>query len=145
MAQAAAVQRSATAGDTRALELPNAISSVPTARHAVAHDLHSAGLAATLVDSVLVVVTELVSNALQHARPVRLTESHEGVLLRWTVVNRHVLIDVTDGGGTGQPQLQHATPAAPQGRGLAMVEALASHWSVRTDNGRVTVQAVVGP
>ncbi|NDL58076.1 ATP-binding protein [Phytoactinopolyspora mesophila] len=145
MARTAAVRQPVTAEDARALEVANAISSVPAARHAVADDLRVAGIPQTVLDSVLVVVTELVSNALRHATPIKFSDSREGVLLRWNVTNRHVLIDVTDGGGDERPELKHAPPVELEGRGLAMVNALARDWSVRSENGRVTVQAVVGP
>jgi serine/threonine-protein kinase RsbW len=131
--------------DARVLELANKASSVPEARHTVADDLRDAGVPQGVVDNVLVVVTELVSNAVRHAKPLRFSDSRRGFRLRWIVVDQHVLVDVTDGGGTEQPQVQHPSTVDPEGRGLAIVDALARDWSVRSANGEVTVQAVVGP
>jgi serine/threonine-protein kinase RsbW len=145
MPQAAAMRGPITAEDARVLELTSAVSSVPAARHAVAEDLRLSGIPQSVLDSVLVVVTELVSNAVLHATPIKFADSGEGVLLRWNVTNRHVLIDVTDGGGVERPELKHAPSAESEGRGLAMVNALARDWSVRSENSQVTVQAVVGP
>lgn len=145
MAQAATAKRPAPTDGARSLQLASAISSVPTARHTVADDLRESGIPTAVLDNVLVVVTELVSNAVLHARPLRFGDSDEGVQLRWTVTDRHVLVDVTDGGGNDRPKLREAPSAEPEGRGLAIVEALARDWSVRRENGRVTVQAVIGP
>lgn len=133
------------AGGARALQLVSELSSVPAARHVVADDLRASGVPRTVLDNVLLVVTELLSNSILHAKPVPLTEVPEGVLLRWTVVGSHVLVDVTDGGGPDQPQLKHVPTVEPDGRGLAIVDALAREWQVHTDDGQVTVLAVVGP
>lgn len=138
-------ERAATAVGGRTVELVNAISSVPTARHLVKDDLRAAGIPPALLDNALAVVTELVSNAISHAKPLQLSGSAQGVILRWTILERHVTVDVTDGGGPNHPQLRRPPSAEPDGRGLAIVDALAQGWSVRSENGRVTVHAVVGP
>ncbi|NED95324.1 ATP-binding protein [Phytoactinopolyspora alkaliphila] len=131
--------------DARILELPSKVSSVPEARHTVSDDLRNSGVPQAVVDNVLMVVTELVTNAVRHAEPLRFSDTRRGVRLRWIVIDHHVLIDVTDGGGPDQPRLRRAATADPEGRGLAIVDALARDWSVRSTNGEVTVQAVVGP
>ncbi|NED98810.1 ATP-binding protein [Phytoactinopolyspora halotolerans] len=145
MPQTATAYRSAEPTQARALELGNVVSSVPKARHAVAADLHSVGVPQSVLDNVLLVVTELVSNAILHAKPIQLSEAEVGVILRWTVSDRHVLIDVTDGGSADTPRVKRPESAEPEGRGLAIVEAVARNWSVRSADDRVTVQAVVGP
>ncbi|AYY11447.1 ATP-binding protein [Actinobacteria bacterium YIM 96077] len=142
---AATAPRPAGTRDVRFLELVNTVSSVPMARHIVADDLRATGIPESVLESVIAVVTELVSNAVLHARPVSLTDAGEGVVLRWAVTNRHVLVNVTDGGGPEEPTLKASPIEEPEGRGLAIVDALARDWSVRSEDDQVTVQAVVGP
>lgn len=144
MAQAVTVKRPVTADDARAVELASVISSVPAARHTVAEDLRAARIPQAVLENVLLIVTELVSNAILHARPLQLADSREGILLRWTITNRHVLVDVTDGGGGDRPELRQTPSVEAEGRGLAIVNALARDWSVRVEDGQVTVQAAVG-
>ncbi|WP_165368250.1 ATP-binding protein [Phytoactinopolyspora endophytica] len=145
MPQAATANRSAERAAARALELSNVVSNVPTARHAVADDLRKVGVPKAVLENVLLVVTELVSNAILHAKPIELSDSGVGVILRWTVSDRHVLIDVTDGGSADTPRVKRPEYAEPEGRGLAIVDAVARNWAVRSAEDRVTVQAVVGP
>jgi anti-sigma regulatory factor (Ser/Thr protein kinase) len=68
-------------------------------------------------------VSEIVTNAVRHGRSIcilDLTASSEGI---------HVA--VTDD-GAGRPEVQHPSPDDVSGRGLAIVEALASGWGVET-------------
>ena len=75
------------------------------------------------LQTVALLVTELVTNAILHARtPLQLTlESRPG----------HVRICVEDGSNE-QPTPRHYASDAVTGRGLALVEQLASSWGVET-------------
>ncbi|WP_165358472.1 ATP-binding protein [Haloactinopolyspora alba] len=128
-----------------AIELTSTVGSVPRARHHIAESLHGAGLTPVVVENALIVVTELVTNAVLHARPLNGGTAPGGVSLRWTVVGETVMIDVTDGGGAEHPRLQQPATAEDAGRGLAIVDAVALEWGVRTEPAAVTVHAVVGP
>ncbi|HEY9410097.1 MAG TPA: ATP-binding protein [Jiangellaceae bacterium] len=130
---------------TRTVELAGSVSSVPEARHIVRDDLVRRRVPPTVIDNALIVVTELVSNAILHAEPLSMAGSSAGVVLRWSVADHHVFVDVTDGGGDDLPQQKLAAPVETAGRGLAIVDAVASHWTVQVDAGQVTVHAVVGP
>ena len=135
-------QATSTRGE-RTAELASAPSSVTTARHLVRDDLRRRGLPSRVIEDALVVVTELVGNAVRHARPLRSDNSSGVVVLRWDATESQVRIDVTDGGGSKQPHVEPASLADTGGRGLAIVSAVASDWGVSSDSDRVTVFAVV--
>jgi anti-sigma regulatory factor (Ser/Thr protein kinase) len=81
------------------------------------------------IDTIALLVTELVTNAILHARtPMLLTlEPRSG----------HVRICVEDESNE-QPELQHYASDAVTGRGLALVEQLASSWGVdSTPTGKI--------
>src|SRR5690625_2466911 len=123
--------------------LPADLSSVPAARSLIRTDLVARGVWDEVVDNTLLVVTELVSNAVTHAGPV--VHGHEhGIMMVWTVENGLVLVDVVDGGGRSVPERTSAAPLDAGGRGLSIVDAIAQDWSVSAESGQVTVRAVVG-
>ena len=122
--------------------LPHEAMAVPQARRAVVADL-STPLAdpavAAVVDAVAVVVSELLGNAVRHAAPL----GEGDLILRWSVGVGAVRIEVVDGGG-GALAPRDATASATTGRGLRIVEALASEWGSETDDtGRRTVWASI--
>ncbi len=98
---------------------PNAATSVAEARHFVSDLL--AGSSAQLRQRVELMVSELATNAVKHAR--------SG--FRLTVEQRRggVRIVVTDE-GAGTPRRRTPSSLEPTGRGLAIVEALADDWGV---------------
>jgi anti-sigma regulatory factor (Ser/Thr protein kinase) len=90
-------------------------------------------LGGEVLDDITLIVSELVSNAVRHGRP--------EIALRMTVEPLSVDVSVLDH-GTALPPAQ-ATPApdptAASGRGLAIVESLASDWGVHpleTESGK---------
>ena len=119
--------------------LPHQAVAVPSARRAVVEDLSTDPSALAVIDAVAVVVSELLGNAVRHAEPL----GEGDVLLRWWLEDGAVRIEVVDGGG-GAIAPRDATTTATSGRGLRIVEALASDWGSRTDDvGRRTVWASV--
>lgn len=105
---------------------------IATARRFVAHHSDAWGYDA-IMDEALVVVSELVTNAIMHARSacdLRLRDAEE--------VLRIEVIDC----GRGSPELQRPHAHAEHGRGLLLVSAMCEAWGVDTLNdGRKMVWA----
>lgn len=78
------------------------------------------------LDEVLLVVNELVVNALHHTRSGE-DGGRFGVGLHHDVAG--VTVCVTDEGGDGEPRLSEPSDLDESGRGLLTVDALAAHWS----------------
>ncbi|MET7477314.1 ATP-binding protein [Streptomyces sp. NPDC005648] len=80
-------------------------------------------------DDALSIVSELVSNALVHARPHDADQGSDAeVLLKLTLRGPHLLCAVTDSGSTLPICPQTPAPLSEHGRGLRIVDALAEHW-----------------
>ncbi|MGH8825759.1 MAG: ATP-binding protein [Jiangellaceae bacterium] len=133
-------------GDTYTADFPSLPSSVPAARHLVRDDLVQRGLPTRVVEDCLLVVSELVANAVRHARPrssvARLNGAGE-IRLRWTSSAARVWIAVTDGGGRDRPHIAATSLADIRGRGLAIVDSVAAEWGVTNSGPDVTVYAVL--
>ncbi len=84
-------------------------------------------------------VSELVGNAVRHARPLADGTMH----VAWTHSPQGVDIAVSDGGARTPPERRDPTLSDLAGRGLAIVETLASRWWVETSRSRTTVHALV--
>jgi anti-sigma regulatory factor (Ser/Thr protein kinase) len=102
------------------------------ARHRIAGELAGAISSELLADAVAV-VAELVGNAIRHAQPL----PGDVIRVAWRVragVSRQLLeVRVTDGGAPHEPRQRDAGPDAIDGRGLAIVAALADRWGVERD------------
>ena len=98
----------------------NTSTSIRHARRFVADAI--ADRAPALCDSVVLMVSELATNSVRHAD----TEFRVAV----AVTRRLIRVEVTDA-GSGVPTRRSATASDLSGRGLAIVEKLASDWGVR--------------
>jgi anti-sigma regulatory factor (Ser/Thr protein kinase) len=119
--------------------LPHAPSSVSVARKRLSSELVASGVYESVVDDATVIVSELISNALRHARPlpsgqVRVCWARRGDLLE---------LEVSDGGASTEPRRGPGTLSSLGGRGLGIVEALAEGWGVRHEDGATTVWAIL--
>ncbi len=119
--------------------LPWAPSSVATARWHLAADLRKAGLVGATIGDAALVLSELLSNAIRHARPL------PGALVQvsWALGDESLTVSVRDGGGPTLPHAGHPSLSDLRGRGLAIVERLCSQWGVCTSTGGVTVWAIL--
>ena len=86
------------------------------------------------LDVASLLVTELVSNAVVHART--------DMLLVVDVVPGRIELRVQDG-SPDDPERRELDPDAPSGRGLAIVEELATTWGVDRDRGQKVVWASI--
>lgn len=119
--------------------LPSAPASVAVARRRLAADLTDAGIYAGAVADAVLVVSELLSNAIRHARPL----PGANVQVAWAVDDEAVELAVSDGGAPTRPRQTQPTVSSLGGRGLDIVEYLARTWGVRTDDAGLTVWAIL--
>lgn len=119
--------------------LPYAGPSVGEARSRFAADLAGRGVPPAAVDDAVLVLSELLGNALRHAKPL----PPDWVRLSWGVDPGGVQIQVADGGGPGLPVAQPLSATSVGGRGLAIVSALCTAWGVRPGSDGNTVWAIV--
>lgn len=121
------------------VHLPCAPASVGFARRALSDDLRAAGVFDGAVGDAVLVISELVSNAILHAYPL----PGERLKVAWVVDDGWVEVAVSDGGSATMPQAGHPTTASIGGRGLAIVAHISQTWGVRTDDVGLTVWAIL--
>lgn len=131
-------------GRARAVRVQHGPAAVPVARRTFVDDVSrrlDGDAADDIVSEAEVVVSELLGNAVRHARAL-----DDGVvLMRWQVRGEVVDVEVTDGGGPATVTPARPSPFAASGRGLRIVRSLAHEWGVdEDDTGRRTVWAALG-
>ena len=119
------------------VSIPHARGSVSAARHALADELDANGVGTPMRDEAVLVLSELVSNAIKHAAPLPSGES----AVRWEVRDDLLHIEITDGGAGTRPRASVASPSALGGRGLDIVRTVSVDWGVTEGDGSVTVWA----
>jgi anti-sigma regulatory factor (Ser/Thr protein kinase) len=119
--------------------LPHASTSVRSARRRIADDLSRRGVPRTVVEDCMLVVSEILSNALKHARPLR--TGH--IEVAWDVQGDAVNIQVADGGGPTKPRVHAPSLSALGGRGLSIVSTIAAAWGVREHEDGTVVWATL--
>jgi anti-sigma regulatory factor (Ser/Thr protein kinase) len=119
--------------------LPCAPASVAVARRRLSAELVAAGIFDGAVRDTILVVSELLSNAIRHARPL----PGASVQLAWALDNGVIEVAVSDGGAATTPLPTHASLSSLGGRGLDIVDYLARTWGTRTDDAGLTVWAVL--
>ncbi|MEV6838465.1 ATP-binding protein [Streptomyces sp. NPDC051133] len=117
-------------GSAAAFDLPALPAAVGTARRIVADLLTAWGVPEYCRDDVVLVASELVTNALVHA-------AGERVVCRLHDLTDRIRIEVEDqDGGRGLPAVRRPGPEDPHGRGLFLVDALSLDWGVTPVPGR---------
>jgi len=126
-------------GASSRVSLPHAPSSVGIARHRLGADLRAHGIPESLVTDAILVLSELMSNAVRHADPLPGAQ----VRVAWTLSGGTLEIAVSDGGGRGSPHTEVPSVTSASGRGLGIVGHLSSHWGVRANGLGSTVWATM--
>ncbi|MCX4865800.1 ATP-binding protein [Streptomyces sp. NBC_00257] len=129
------------------MAVPHGPAGVGQARHRMREQLRSHGVSDSVVDDAVLILSELLSNACRHGRPLgRHTDVGDGdVRAAWRVDRTGGLtVEVTDGGGPTRPIPATPSVTARGGRGLNIISALADEWGVRdSSSGEVTVWVLV--
>jgi anti-sigma regulatory factor (Ser/Thr protein kinase) len=122
------------------LRVPWSMSSEVDVRRAVVLELHALEVDTTIVDEAEIVLSELVANAVRHAKPLP-----DGTIrVSWTVRAGVVEVEVADGGGPTTPRPAPRALLSVTGRGLRIVRGLAHEWGVLEDRGGRTVWVSLG-
>ncbi len=119
--------------------VPHERTGVRLARHAFADQVSAAGVEDDARDDAMLVLSELVSNAVKHAAPLPSGE----ITVRWSVDDEVLHLEITDGGASTRPRAGVAALSALGGRGLDIVRSVSRHWGVTESEGSVTVWAEV--
>ncbi len=119
--------------------VPHERTGVRLARHAFADQITALGVEGEARDDAMLVLSELVSNAVKHAAPLPSGE----ITVRWQVDDEVMHIEITDGGASTRPRAGVAALSALGGRGLDIVRSVSRHWGVTEGEGSVTVWAEV--
>lgn len=127
-------------GRVRTIRVAWDLASVPQCRRVVVEDLTARQVAPVIIDEAEVVVSELLTNAIRHARSL----PDGSVRVHWKVKGDQVEVEVTDGGGPTTPQPMPRATWVLQGRGLRIVRSLAHEWGVHEDATSCTVWAALG-
>ena len=106
--------------------LAHGAASVGVARRRLREALEREGVGESVVYDATLVLSELVSNAVQHGRPDR-----DGRLeVCWTLEHDRLVLEVTDHGSTSMPAARPQDLDADRGRGLVIVEEVCDSWRV---------------
>jgi anti-sigma regulatory factor (Ser/Thr protein kinase) len=110
-----------------AVDLPVEPTSAAVARHIVAELLGAWGLR-RFVDDLQLIASELVTNVFLH------TPKADSVELELLGFDDRVRVSVADG-STIKPVIKELDPSTPTGRGLRLVQELASRWGYEEHQG----------
>lgn len=119
--------------------LPFVPTSARLARMHVAVVLRQFLVTQEIVDDAQMVVSELVGNALRHARPLPPGTINVGL----DVADVSVRVFVVDGGSATLPTLLSPPPLSLGGRGLSIVRTLTRQWGVQETRKGNTVFGVL--
>ncbi len=132
------------------MAVPHGPAGVGEARHRMREDLRAGGVPDTVIDDAVLILSELLSNAYRHGRPLSRENGDRGLgtdgafRAAWRVDARgRLTVEVTDGGGPTRPFPATPSVTARGGRGLNIINALSQDWGVRDACGEVTVWAAL--
>jgi anti-sigma regulatory factor (Ser/Thr protein kinase) len=126
------------------MALPYGPAGVGDARRRLRKELRDCGTPETVVEDAVLILSELLSNAYRHGRPIDDGTDEPGIRAGWHIDEDGLLtLEVTDGGGPTRPAPATPSLTAHGGRGLGIVETLSLQWGVSERPGEVTVWAVL--
>ncbi|KUO08861.1 ATP-binding protein [Streptomyces sp. DSM 15324] len=128
------------------MAVPHGPAGVGKARHRMRDQLRRGGVSEAVIDDAVLILSELLSNACKHGRPLGEAFAGDGdVRAAWRVdTGGRLMVEVTDGGGPTRPSPATPSVTAHGGRGLNIITALSDDWGVRDNaRGEVTVWVLV--
>ncbi|MCT9090450.1 ATP-binding protein [Streptomyces sp. ASQP_92] len=128
------------------MAVPHGPAGVGKARHRMREQLLGSGVSEPVVDDAVLILSELLSNACRHGRPLGRSDIGDGdIRAAWRVDKAgRLTVEVTDGGGPTRPVPATPSVTARGGRGLNIISALAQDWGVRDSaSGEVTVWVIL--
>ncbi|WP_425474041.1 ATP-binding protein [Streptomyces qinzhouensis] len=128
------------------MAVPHGPAGVGEARHRMREQLRMSKVPESVVDDAMLILSELLSNACRHGRPLGHADRGDGnIRAAWRVDRAgRLTVAVTDGGGPTRPVPSTPSVTARGGRGLQIITALSQEWGVRDHPaGEVTVWALI--
>lgn len=113
---------------------------VSRTRRAMVEDLRARDVPEPWVRDAEIVLSELLTNAMRHARPL----SDGTVRVRWKISPESVEVEVTDGGSGTVPTPRPQAAWQTAGRGLRVVRTVAHEWGATQDRTGHVVWATLG-
>lgn len=119
------------------MRVPFSASSVPVVRGRLMQWMANAGSSQDCVEDARVILSELVANAIRHAQPLA-----DGTIeVSWRADGDELEIAVSDGGGPTHPHTIVSASCALAGRGMSIIDTLASSWWAERTRSTSTVHA----
>lgn len=122
------------------VRVPFAASAVSSARQQLRTWMREEGFGRDAIEDGRLVLSELVGNSVRHAQPL----SDGTILITWCREGDALRLSVTDGGSSSRPHTMRAPASALSGRGMAIVESLATDWWSERTRTRSTIHTLLG-
>ena len=127
-------------GQARTIRAQWTLDAIPVIRQALTDDLQARDMPEEIIEEAELVVSELVTNAFRHAKPL----ADQCVRVHWKVRGDACEVEVSDGGAETEPAPAPRQMWATSGRGLRIVRSIAHEWGVQRDDKQTTVWAALG-
>lgn len=126
--------------EVRSYRLPFELAAATAARHQLHDFLTQAGVPTRIVSDAALVVSELVTNGVEHGR-----SDDDAIHVSWRMVDGTLTLCVRDDGSEAEPTVRQVDMYAPRGRGLALVESICQSLSIdRSDGTLITAKLKLG-
>ena len=123
--------------ESRRVNVPSTVMTVASVRAELAAWLADSGVRQAVIDDAVVIISELVTNAVRHSGAL----PNASIRVEWQLKPGWLRLQVADDGQRRPQDLNAQSPVG--GRGLAIVSALADSWWLERDGDGTTVTAIV--
>jgi len=123
--------------ESRRVNVPSTVMTVASVRAELSAWLADSGVRQAVIDDAVVIISELVTNAVRHSGAL----PNASIRVEWQLKPGWLRLQVADDGQRRPQDLNAQSPVG--GRGLAIVSALADSWWLERDGDGTTVTAIV--